>query len=511
MNTSENRMIEENQKLMENKFYNDILPLNRSGWLTTEMFIKAVVDLLLEFIKETNNPNTKVINFHHPTELIAKLDLRIPINPTSLQKVIEDCKEVLKYQVRTGHPRFFNQLSTGLDLISMIGEWLTATVNTNMFTYEISPVFVLMEKEIIETMCEIVGWPPGKRDGIFSPGGAISNLYAVNAARHYMFPRCKAIGMVETPNLAMFTSEDSHYSIRGAAALVGIGVDNCFPIPVDEKGKMIPSKLEEEVILAKKNGYVPFFVCAVGGTTVYGAFDPINEIANICKKYRMWLHVDAAWGGGILLSKKHRHLANGIEKADSVTWNPHKLMGALLQCSACLICHEGLLFQCNQMCADYLFQQDKPYDVSYDSGDKAIQCGRHNDVFKLWIMWRAKGMNGFEQQVNRLMELAKYFTEKIKRTPGYELIMENPEFLNICFWYVPKNVRHLESTEKKARLDKVAPKIKAKMMSSGSTMVGYQPDKDKPNFFRMIISNPATTYEDLDFFIEEIIRLGESL
>ncbi|OUC46460.1 pyridoxal-dependent decarboxylase domain protein [Trichinella nativa] len=270
----------------------DILPLNRSGWLTTEMFIKAVVDLLLEFIKETNNPNTKVINFHHPTELIAKLDLRIPINPTSLQKVIEDCKEVLKYQVRTGHPRFFNQLSTGLDLI----------------------IFVLMEKEIIETMCEIVGWPPGKRDGIFSPGGAISNLYAVNAARHYMFPRCKAIGMVETPNLAMFTSEDSHYSIRGAAALVGIGVDNCFPIPVDEKGKMIPSKLEEEVILAKKNGYVPFFVCAVGGTTVYGAFDPINEIANICKKYRMWLHVDAAWGGGILLSKKHRHLANGIEK-----------------------------------------------------------------------------------------------------------------------------------------------------------------------------------------------------
>ncbi|KRY30345.1 Glutamate decarboxylase 1 [Trichinella spiralis] len=475
MNTSENRMIEENQKLMENKFYNDILPLNRSGWLTTEMFIKAVVDLLLEFIKETNNPNTKVINFHHPTELIAKLDLRIPINPRSLQKVIEDCKEVLKYQVRTGHPRFFNQLSTGLDLISMIGEWLTATVNTNI------------------------------------PGGAISNLYAVNAARHYMFPRCKAIGMVETPNLAMFTSEDSHYSIRGAAALVGIGVDNCFPIPVDEKGKMIPSKLEEEVILAKKNGYVPFFVCAVGGTTVYGAFDPINEIANICKKYRMWLHVDAAWGGGILLSKKHRHLANGIEKADSVTWNPHKLMGALLQCSACLICHEGLLFQCNQMCADYLFQQDKPYDVSYDSGDKAIQCGRHNDVFKLWIMWRAKGMNGFEQQVNRLMELAKYFTEKIKKTPGYELIMENPEFLNICFWYVPKNVRHLESTEKKARLDKVAPKIKAKMMSSGSTMVGYQPDKDKPNFFRMIISNPATTYEDLDFFIEEIIRLGESL
>ncbi|KFD53454.1 hypothetical protein M513_05718 [Trichuris suis] len=493
---------------LENVYYSDILPLNRGGWNETEKFLKAVVQILLKHIKESNDPNSKVIQFYQPLELASLLDLNIPNSPMPLAQLLKDCSETLKYQVKTGHPRFFNQISTGLDVISMAGEWLTATANTNMFTYEISPVFVLMEKEIINLMCQIVGWPEGERDGILCPGGALSNAFAVNVARHYFYPRCKSLGMTDMPRLAMFTSADSHYSIRGAAALLGIGVDNCIIVPVDDRGKMIPEALEEAIIAAKEEGCVPFFVNAVGGSTVYGAFDPINLIADICEKYGLWLHVDAAWGGAMLFCKKYHHL-DGIHRANSVTWNPHKLMGILLQCSVCLVRKEGLLFQCNQMCADYLFQQDKPYDVSYDTGDKTVQCGRHNDIFKLWLAWRAKGMLGYEKQVERLMGLAAYVTARIKQTPGYEMVLSEPEFLNICFWYVPKKLRHLEAEERTARLEKVAPKIKGKMMEAGTTMVAYQPDKEKPNFFRLIISNPATTTEDLDFFVDEIARLGE--
>jgi glutamate decarboxylase len=203
---------------------------------------------------------------------------------------------------------------------------------------------------------------------------------------------------------------------------------------------------------------------------------------------------------------------------------------------------QGLLFQCNQMSADYLFQQDKPYDVSYDTGDKAIQCGRHNDIFKLWLMWRAKvacvcatcarlhvqGTNGFAKQIDRLMQLAAYFTERIRNTAGYELVIDNvcalacvldravclqPTFLNICFWYVPPSLRQLAESEKMARLDKIAPKIKGRMMQSGTVMVGYQPDQftHRPNFFRLIISNQAITEADLDFLVDEIVRLAADL
>jgi len=336
-------------------------------------------------------------------------------------------------------------------------------------------------------------------------------MYAMNAARHSFYPRIKSLGMGSVKTLCCFTSENSHYSIKGAAATLGIGADYCFCIASDSAGRMIAEALEKKILECKREGLVPFLAVATAGTTVYGAWDPLNQIADICERHKIWFHVDAAWGGGLLLSPEHRHKLSGIERANSCIWNPHKLMGCLLQCSACFIKQDGLLFQCNQMSADYLFQQDKPYDVSYDPGDKAIQCGRHNDIFKLWLMWRSKGMQGYRKQINRLMELAAYFTKRIKSTPGYEMVVETPEFLNICFWYVPPSLRDLNPVEKKARLEKIAPKIKAKMMERGTTMVGYQPDKQRPNFFRMIISNAAITEADLDFLVDEIVEIGHDL
>ncbi|PAV88022.1 hypothetical protein WR25_20277 [Diploscapter pachys] len=370
----------------------DILPQTQN-WSGTERFLMAIVDLLLRYIKEENDRSSKILEFHHPAEMLKLVDLSIPDQPESLEKLVKDCEKVLRYGVKTGHPRFFNQISCGLDLVSMAGEWLTATCNTNMFTYEISPVFILMEKEVLRKMWECIGWDTEKSDGIFAPGGAVANLYAMNAARHSMFPRSKHLGMKDVPTLCAFTSEDSHYSIKSAAAVCGIGTDNCFNIQTDSTGRMIPEALEKKICECKKEGMAPLFVCCTAGTTVYGAWDPIDKIADICERHRIWLHVDAAWGGGLLLSPEYRYKLAGIERANSVTWNPHKLMGALLQCSACLFRQDGLLFQCNQMSADYLFMQDKPYDVSYDTGDKAIQCGRHNDVFKLWIMWKSKVCN----------------------------------------------------------------------------------------------------------------------
>ncbi|KAI6216733.1 Glutamate decarboxylase 1 [Aphelenchoides fujianensis] len=451
----------------------DISPQHLEKWDETVAFLQEVVNVLLDYIKELNDRSSKILEFHHPDEVKKLIDLSIPEKPLPLDSLLKSCQEVLKLGVKTGHPRFFNQISCGLDLVSMAGEWLTATANTNMFTYEISPLYILMEKEVMRKMIDLIGWPADKGDGTFTSGGAIANMYAMNVARHQYYPPHQVVGMSGAKTLCCFISENSHYSIKGSAATLGIGADYCFCIESDKHGRMIPEALEKKIVECKKEGLVPFFVVATAGTTVYGAFDPLPQIADICDSHKLWFHVDAAWGGGLLLSPEHRHKLSGIDRASSVTWNPHKLMGCLLQCSACFIKQDSLLFQCNQMSADYLFQQDKPYDVSYDTGDKVIQCGRHNDFFKFWLMWRSK-----------------------------------PEFLNICFWYVPPSLRHLDLKEKNARLEKIAPKIKARMMERGTTMVGYQPDKQRPNFFRIIISNQAITEEDLDFLVDEIVEIG---
>lgn len=193
----------------------------------------------------------------------------------------------------TGHPYFFNQLSSGLDIISMAGEWLTATANTNMFTYEIAPVFILMETVVMTRMREIIGWNCG--DSILAPGGSISNLYAFLAARHRMFPDYKEHGAKCLPGeLVMFTSDQSHYSVKSCAAVSGLGTDNCIIIASDEAGRLIPSELDKAIAERKASGQIPFFVSATAGTTVLGAFDPLNDIADICQKYGLWFHVDVS-------------------------------------------------------------------------------------------------------------------------------------------------------------------------------------------------------------------------
>ncbi|XP_034428871.1 glutamate decarboxylase 2 [Hippoglossus hippoglossus] len=490
----------------------DLLPA-MDGDAKTMTFLQEVVDILLAYIVESFDRETKVIDFHYPNELLQMNNWELQGEPANLDDILISCRATLKYAIKTAHPRYFNQLSTGLDMVGLAADWLTSTANTNMFTYEVAPVFVLLEYVTLKKMREIIGWTDGRGDGIFSPGGAISNMYAMLLARFKMFPEVKEKGMSSVPRLVAFTSEHSHFSIKKGAAALGIGTESVICIKVDESGQLIPADLEKRILEAKQKGFVPFFVSATAGTTVYGAFDPLIPISDICKKYDIWMHVDGAWGGSLLMSRRHRWKLDGVERANSVTWNPHKMMSVPLQCSALLVREEGLMQNCNQMHACYLFQQDKQYDLSYDTGDKALQCGRHVDIFKLWLMWRAKGTIGFEAQIDKCLELSEYLYNKIKDREGYEMIFNGkPQHTNVCFWYLPPGIRYMEDKEeRKKHLHKVAPVIKARMMEYGTTMVSYQPQGDKVNFFRMVISNPAATFEDIDFLIEEIERLGQDL
>uniref|UniRef100_A0A3Q4GRP2 Glutamate decarboxylase 1 n=1 Tax=Neolamprologus brichardi TaxID=32507 RepID=A0A3Q4GRP2_NEOBR len=182
----------------------------KNGEEPTMQFLLEVVDILTNYVKKTFDRSTKVLDFHHPHQLLEGIEgfnLELSDQPESLEQILVDCRDTLKYGVRTGHPRFFNQLSSGLDIIGLAGEWLTSTANTNMFTYEIAPVFVLMEQLTLKKMREMIGWPNGEGDGLFSPGGAISNMYSVMIARYKYFPEVKTKGMSAAPRLVLFTSE----------------------------------------------------------------------------------------------------------------------------------------------------------------------------------------------------------------------------------------------------------------------------------------------------------------
>uniref|UniRef100_A0A8D3BBK7 Glutamate decarboxylase 1-like n=1 Tax=Scophthalmus maximus TaxID=52904 RepID=A0A8D3BBK7_SCOMX len=488
-----------------------LLPAS-GGEELTRGFLQEVVNILLGYICKSSQRGSKVLDFHHPHQLKEGLEgfsMDLPDLPETLEQILVDCRDTLKYGVNTGHPRFFNQLSSGLDVIGVAGEWLTSTANTNMFTYEVSPVFILMEEVLLRKMQSIVGWSDDEGDGIFCPGGTISNLYSILVARYHFYPEVKTKGMGALPRLALFTSEHSHYSVKKSAAVLGMGSENVVMVKCDERGKMIPAELESCIVTAEAKGLVPFYVNATAGTTVYGAFDPLSAIADICHRHTLWMHVDVS----LLMSDRHSMKLQGIERAWSVTWNPHKMMGVPLQCSVILIKKRGLLQECNELGAEYLFQTDKPYDVRYDTGDKSIQCGRHVDVFKFWLMWKAKGSEGFGSQVDKCLENAEYLYDQLQRRKDFELVLKTkPEHSNVCFWYIPPSLRGLPpGPDRDTRLHQVAPRIKGRMMEKGSVLIGYQPLGTRVNFFRCVFSNPATQQEDIDFLMDEIARLGNDL
>ncbi|KAG7196623.1 hypothetical protein KM043_015973 [Ampulex compressa] len=476
-----------------------------------EKFFRDFFEVLLnEAVFEGTSRKSKVVEWVEPGRLRDVMDLRLTEQGNSHETLISLARDIIKYSIKTGHPHFVNQLYSSLDPYGLVAQWLTDALNPSVYTYEVSPVFTIMEEDVLREMRKRIGWNNGQGEGIFCPGGSMANGYAINIARHHRFPEIRATGLAGGFRMVLFTSEDAHYSIEKMASFLGIGSKNVYLVKVDKRGKMCPHDLERQIERSLNEGAVPFMVSATAGTTVLGAFDPLREIALVCKKHKLWFHVDAAWGGGALMSKTYRGLLDGVELADSVTWNPHKLLAAPQQCSTLLLRHEGLLQAAHAVKAAYLFQSDKFYDTSYDSGDKHVQCGRRADVLKFWFMWRAKGAIGFEKHVDRVFELSRYFADYIRQREGWILVME-PECTNVCFWYLPPSKRDLKEDERNSAIHGIASRVKERMVRKGSMLMTYQRLRDKPNFFRLVLQNSALTEADMRFFVEEIERLADDL
>ncbi|KAK9753802.1 Ion transport protein [Popillia japonica] len=486
-------------------------PISSDAGMSSEEDERIVKNEKLKEVPGTSRDN-KVLEWHDPVEMVKIFDFALRDKPSSHDDLKKIVKDTIRYSVKTGHPYFINQLFCSVDPYGLVGQWLTDALNPSVYTYEVSPLFSVMEEFVLREMRLLVGFPDGKGDGIFVPGGSLANGYAIHCARHKLNPNVKENGIHSLPRLVMYTSEDAHYSVKKLASFMGLGTNNVYLIKTDERGRVIVQHLKEEIERTLSEGALPFLVTATAGTTVLGAVDPIEEIADICEKYKIWMHVDAAWGGGVLMSEKYRHILKGIHRADSVIWNPHKLLTVPQQCSTLLLRHEGLLTAANSSNAAYLFQKDKFYDTKYDTGDKHIQCGRRADVIKFWFMWKAKGKEGFQKHIDKGFDNASFFVENIKDRDDFKVIIEEPQLTNVCFWYIPPSLQGCEDDpDYEHRLHKVAPKIKERMMKEGSMMVSYQSQRGLPNFFRCVFPSSALNRTDMLYFIETIERLGRDL
>ena len=431
-----------------------------------------------------------VANRIEANALYDSLDLSLNVNAMVDEEFKDVLKDVLISTPKTATNLFFNQLFGGRQGKAVLGDLLAVMLNNSMYTYKVAGPQVGIEQEIIRQSCNMIGYGSNS-NGTFPTGGSMSNYMALVMARDAKDPNCRTEGM--SKSLIVYTSKESHYSNAKNVSFAGIGRNNIRYIAADSKGRMIASKLEEQIIEDLSNGFVPTYVNSTAGTTVMGAFDPINAIADITEKYNIWLHVDGAYCGSVIFSDKYKHLVDGIERSDSFSYNAHKMIGTPMTCSIILVNDKKYLHDSFSNDADYLYQTDGD---DFNLGKTSFQCGRRNDALKFWTLWKSVGTKGLERIVDQQFELADVAREYVSSNSDYTLYSFD-DSISICF-----NYKNIDPTT-----------LCTALYEHQITVVGFG-SFNEDTFIRLVTINATNTKKDiLNFFkvLEDFVEKNPTL
>ncbi|KAL4924304.1 uncharacterized protein BDV17DRAFT_284774 [Aspergillus undulatus] len=542
------------------------LELARARYAAKQNEVSTVEDLLIPFIRSADNDTlgpkaqkngidsngtngdhsivgTSLVDYKKPEELRDILQLKLPDQGTGQDGLIDVLRNILRYSVNTWHQGFLDKLYASTNAPGVASELILAALNTNVHVYQVSPALSIIEKHTGQQLAALFGLNGPRAGGISVQGGSASNTTSIVIARNNLYPSTKTDGNGDY-KFVLFTSAHGHYSIEKAAQMLGLGSSAVWAVPIDKEGRMIPSELEKLVEKALGEKRTPFYVNATAGTTVMGSFDPFNEIAAICKKHNLWLHIDGSWGGSFAFSQRQRHKLAGAEKANSIAINPHKMLGVPVTCSFLLASDLRQFHRANTLPAGYLFHNDNdesaappatqsetalegPSELAPDSpeiwdlADLTLQCGRRADSLKLFLSWTYYGTFGYERQIDTACDTAAYLATLIQDNPDFILVSQNPPpCLQVCFYYAPGDsllrprsagVVSDETARAKAN-SKVTEQITHAIVSRGF-MVDYAPPSGDEEavgdgkFFRCVV-NVQTSRETVEGLVRAIEEVG---
>ncbi len=412
-------------------------------------------------------------------------DLSLPDEGQPAPAVLARLRSLMAAVPATTTPAFFNQLFGGRDPMAVVGECVAASLNNALHTRKVAGAAVDLERVLIGKICEVLGFAQG--EGSITPGGSLSNLLGLLLARNAAFPEARNQGL-SRPG-AVYVSAEAHYSLRKAAGILGLGRDTVRAIAVDAEGRMRVDALRAALDQDRAAGLIPVAVVATAGTTVRGAFDPLADLAAVAREYGVWLHVDGAFGGPLILDPAMAPWFAGIALSDSVTWDAHKLMGVPLTCSLLLVRRPGLLQAALDEDAAYLFQETDDHTV--EPGRTSLQCGRRNDVLKLWVAWQTHGTRGFQRRFAHLRHLTRYAESRVAADPRLEQVAPAPS-LTLCF-----------------RVTGVpAATVCAALEQEQRALIGHAPLNGE-SVIRLVLVNAALTETDLDRLFRHIRDVAE--
>ncbi|MGW7289150.1 pyridoxal phosphate-dependent decarboxylase family protein [Streptomyces sp. NPDC054847] len=479
--------------------------------MTAERYRRSVtegVERVANRLATTRRPFTGVT----PDQLapvVSAIDLDRPLGDASA--ALDELEDVyLRDAVYFHSPRYLAHLNCPVVIPAVLGEAVLSAVNSSLDTWDQSAGGTLIERRLIDWTAQRIGLGPAA-DGVFTSGGTQSNLQALLLAR-------QEAKTTDLAKLRIFSSECSHFSVQKSATLLGLGPEAVVSIPVDRDKRMQTVALAAELERCRAEGLVPMAVVATAGTTDFGSIDPLPEIAELAGLYETWMHVDAAYGCGLLVSPARRHLLDGIEHADSVTVDYHKSFFQPVSSSAVLVRDAATLRHATYH-ADYLNPRPT-VDVGAPPAseglrgmipnqvDKSLQTTRRFDALKLWMTLRVMGADGVGQLFDEVCDLAAAGWELLAADPRYDVVVQ-PQLSTLVYRYIPRSVTD------PALIDRANLHARKALFASGEAVVAGT-KVDGRQYLKFTLLNPETTTEDIAAVLDLIAGhaeqfLGENL
>ncbi len=395
-----------------------------------------LVDWMADYLEHVESypvrPPTK------PGEIIHQLPGHAPAEGEPFAAIFDDFRRIIvPGMTHWQNPSFFGYFPANTSGPSILGEMLTATLGAQCMSWVTSPAATELEERVMEWLREMIGLP-ASFTGVIQDTASSATLCSILTAREANTRYAiNGSGFGADHQFTVYCSSEAHSSIEKAVKIAGIGKNRLRKIPVDGRYALIPEALEKAINDDIISGQRPLCVIAAIGTTGSTAIDPLRAIGDICRKYGVWLHVDAALAGTALVLPEFRWMIDGIEAVDTFVFNPHKWMFTNFDCSAYFVKDPGALISTFEILPEYLKTPEGDRVNNYR--DWGIQMGRRFRALKLWFVIRSFGVTGIQEKVRYHLKLTQELLRKIQAADDFEILAPAP--LNtICFRYRPRQV-----------------------------------------------------------------------
>ena len=376
-----------------------------------------------------------------PAELEKLFDEPLPEKGIALEEILARFREdIAPNAMGVPSPRYFGQFNPTPLPVGVWADALSSMLNQNGGAWRNGPTSAMIEARAIRWLCELLNYGP-QSSGTLASGGSEANLIALKCARDRVARDIKDRGVRRaSADLVIYASEQCHYSIDKSADILGLGRESLRKIPTDARFHISLDALKEAIAVDRAAGMLPCCIVGMAGTTSSGVIDPLESLAEIARENGCWYHVDAAYGGPLAFSPRHKDMLRGIELADSITFDPHKWMFVPFLCAATLVRGGGRVLRDSfDMSPEYLSEDRGGADVEFDFFRYGQMGTRRFNSLKLWMAMKFMGREGYARTVERQIELTKYLAKQIEGLKGFKCVGE-VETAVCCFRYLPDNL-----------------------------------------------------------------------